>query len=97
MVKLCHFHHTQLHMGNYSIDVKPPSEGKKYKQKLVFKTTVGKVMEQNPGFPPFDPKGFFEQQYPDIDCDTCKSNWYGDSMDYSLAIGSLFYNTYGHY
>ncbi len=89
LVKLCRFHHRELHSGHYSIEIK--TSGKK--RTLVFKKSTGEVMEPSPKFPPCTVestvKGYFEQQWPDINCHTGDSLWQGEIMDYGMAIDAL--------
>ncbi len=89
LVKLCCFHHDELHLGHYSIEIKTSGE----KRTLVFKTSTGQVMEPNPKFShctvESTVKGYFEQQWPDINSHTGDSRWQGETMDYGMAIDAL--------
>ncbi len=89
LVKLCRFHHRELHSGHYFIETKMSGE----KRTLVIKTSTGEVMEPNPLLPhctvESTVKGYFEQQWPDIDSHTGDSRWSGEIMDYGMAIDAL--------
>ena len=69
LIKLCRFHHAQLHKGHYTIALQQQTE-KNYGQKWVFKTAAGEVMEPNPTLPiskqgPIG-KDFLAAQWPNI-------------------------------
>ncbi|NQZ12541.1 MAG: HNH endonuclease, partial [Algicola sp.] len=85
LVKLCRFHHRQLHKDSYFIE-KRIVEGK---QELTFKTSTGLIMEQNPRLPLCTVERYFEQQWPDINSQTGVTRWMGEGMDYGMAIDSL--------
>jgi hypothetical protein len=85
LVKLCRFHHRQLHMGNFSIE-KLNVDGK---QALTFKASTGQVMEQNPKLPICTVEHYFERQWPTINSQTGVTRWMGEGMDYSMAIDAL--------
>ena len=80
LVKLCRFHHRELHKGSFSIEVEDNSDNR---QELIFKTNNGQVMEPNPRLPICTFEDYFEQQWPEIHSRT------GRTMDYHLAVGSL--------
>jgi hypothetical protein len=90
LVKLCRFHHRALHQGQYFIETK--CEGNK--QELIFKAPTGQVMDPNPRAPICNVENHFEhwveQQFPDIDSRTGITRWTGETMDYGLAVSSMF-------
>ena len=79
--------------GHYFIEIKTSGE----KRTLVFKTSTGQVMEPSPPFPhctvestvESTVKGYFEQQWPDINSHTGDSLWQGEIMDYGMAIDAI--------
>ena len=50
LIKLCRFHHDELHKGHYTIALQQQTE-KNHGQKWIFKTADDEVMEPNPTLP----------------------------------------------
>jgi hypothetical protein len=86
LIKLCRFHHRQLHQGHYSIALQPDDSDK---QKWIFKTAAGEVIEPNPRLLQGRNKEFLETQWPDIDSHTAVSRWRGGTFDYPTILEDL--------
>ena len=93
LVKLCRYHHTQLHLGRFTIEIMKDECTSKKRQKnnptLIFKSPTGKVIPNEESLPKCTVEGFFEQQWPDITSTTCVTLWQGEIMDYGMAIDGL--------
>jgi hypothetical protein len=85
LIKLCRFHHRQVHQGYYSITLQPDSN-----QKWIFKTAAGEVIEPNPTLQQCATKEFLETQWPDINSQTAVSRWRGGSLKYTKVLRNLF-------
>lgn len=88
LIKLCRFHHDQLHQGHYTIHLQRQTE-KNHGQKWVFKTAAGEVIEHNPVLPVSKTNDFFEAQWPNIDSRTAVTDWRGKPLNYPRAIKDL--------
>jgi hypothetical protein len=83
LIKLCRFHHRELHHDQYTIQ----TQGDKNNPEFIFKTMAGEVLGQNPSLPQDENTTIdgvvkdFKRQWPNIDAHTCKSQWQGDGMD----------------
>jgi hypothetical protein len=86
LIKLCRFDHRQLHQGHYSITPLPND-----KQKWLFKTAAGEVIEPNPTREPCKPKAFFQTLWPNIDSQTGASRSTGEPLHYSKVLKDLLY------
>ena len=88
LIKLCRFHHAQLHKGHYTIALQQQTE-KNYGQKWVFKTAAGEVMEPNPtlAISTQGPRGkdFLAKQWPNIHSQTGVSRRPGEPRKYPKA------------
>ncbi len=98
LVKLCRFNHRALHSGQFiierrgSCDKPNCTQGKHHIDTLVFKTTKGVELKQNPKLPKGTTKDYFKQQWPNINKETATPDWYGETMDYSMAIEGLLWD-----
>ena len=86
LIKLCRFHHRQLHQGHYSVALQLDDSDK---QKWIFKTATGEVIEPNPRLMQGRNKEFLEAQWPDIDSHTAVSRWRGGTFDYPTILEDL--------
>ena len=97
LVKLCRFHHNQLHLGAFTLEfatkasADEPTKHKKQNNNptLLFKAPSGEVIENEQRLPECNVEGFFEQLWPDIDSHTADSRWCGEVMDYGMAVDGL--------
>lgn len=88
LVQLCRFHHRLVHEGGFACE--QCDDGR-----ILFRDQIGQVVDST-GY--LEPSGYelaewmrnkMEDLY--IDSETCVSHWYaGDTMDYDLAVGSMF-------
>ena len=81
LVKLCRFHHRELHKGCFLIETRASG--------LIFKTATGKKIPNNPTLPESRFSDFVARQSSDIDCRTGASRWTGEPMDYGMAVDGL--------
>jgi hypothetical protein len=88
LIKLCRFHHRQLHQGHYSITLQPDDSDK---QKWTFKTATGEVIEPSPSLLQGRNKEFLEAQWPDINSHTAVSRWHGGPFNYTEALKDLLW------
>ena len=93
LLKMCRFHHAQLHRGCYEVRVEVPVEGKSEPQ-LVFSTPSGRQIETDyfPQFPEEseDKAGdALRTDAPAVDADTCTPNWQGEHCDYGMAVEAM--------
>jgi len=93
LLKLCRFHHAQLHRGCYEVRLEVPVESKSEPQ-LVFSTPSGRQIETD-YFPQF-PEGSEDEgsdalrtRAPTVDATTCTPNWQGERCDYGMAIEAM--------
>jgi hypothetical protein len=93
LIKLCRFHHRQLHQGHYSIALQPDDCDK---QKWIFKTATGEIIEPNPRLLQGRNKEFLEAQWPDINSHTAVSRWQGGTFDYPKALKDLLWCKHQH-
>jgi hypothetical protein len=92
LIKLCRFHHAQLHKGHFTILLQQQTY-KNYGQKWIFKNAACEVIESCPTLS-LQPsttgnKDFMEAQWPDINSQTGVSHWQGKPLNYSKVIGDL--------
>ena len=88
LVQLCRYHHRLVHEGGFICERHDDGQ-------VLFRDQVGQVIETTGYVPPSDYTlaEYMRQRMEDlyIHSETCVSQWYaGDSMDYDLAVGSLF-------
>lgn len=88
LVQLCRHHHRLVHEGGFICERHDDGQ-------VLFRDQVGQVIETTGYVPPSDYTlaEYMRQRMEDlyIHSETCVSQWYaGDSMDYDLAVGSLF-------
>jgi len=88
LVQLCRYHHRLVHEGGFICERHDDGQ-------LLFRDQVGQVIDTTGYVPPSDYTlaEYMRQRMEDlyINSETCVSQWYaGDSMDYDLAVGSLF-------
>ncbi|NQZ12348.1 MAG: HNH endonuclease, partial [Algicola sp.] len=99
LIKLCRFHHAQLHKGHFTILLQEQT-CKNYGQKWIFKNAAGSVIEPSPALSaPRSKTGlkdFMEEQWPHINSQTGVSDWKGKPLNYSKAIGDLIRCKRGH-
>jgi hypothetical protein len=91
LVKLCRFHHDQLHKGHYSIELLHQTQ-QNHGQRWLFKTTAGDVIESSSVLPtPKTPleHPFLNEQLPNINSGTAVPHWQGEKLDYQMAIKAL--------
>ena len=99
LVTLCRYHHRQLHQGSYTITVEQPNEGNA-EPLLVFFTTTGRRIETS-FFPQFPAQSSVSAQddmktlAPDVDSNTCVTQWAGESCDYGMAMDGLIHRDRG--
>ncbi|MFT4926733.1 MAG: hypothetical protein ACI8WB_002831 [Phenylobacterium sp.] len=87
LMKLCRFHHLELHKGSYIIEAQTSREDNK--QAFIFKTSAGEVMEPSPKLPICTVKSYFERQWPEVTSLTGNNYPRGEKMDYGMAIDGL--------
>ncbi|NQZ09170.1 MAG: HNH endonuclease [Algicola sp.] len=95
LVKLCRFHHDQLHQGHYTIHLQQQTK-KNHGQKWLFKTATGETIELNPVLPQPKNEDFFEVEWPNIDSQTAVSRWRGKPLDYPRVIKDLLWCKHTH-
>ncbi len=88
LVQLCRYHHRLVHEGGFICERHDDGQ-------VLFRDQVGQVIETTGYVPPseYTLAEYMRQRMEDlyIHSETCVSQWYaGDSMDYDLAVGSLF-------
>ena len=88
LVQLCRHHHRLVHEGGFICERHDDGQ-------LIFRDQVGQVIDSAGHVPPSDYTlaEYMRQRMEDvyIGSETCVSKWYGgDSMDYDLAVGSMF-------
>ncbi len=88
LVQLCRYHHRLVHEGGFICERHDDGQ-------VLFRDQVGQVIDTTGYVPPSDYTlaEYMRQRMEDlyINSETCVSQWYaGDSMDYDLAVGSLF-------
>ncbi len=88
LVQLCRHHHRLVHEGGFICERHDDGQ-------VLFRDQVGQVIDTTGYVPPSDYTlaEYMRQRMEDlyIHSETCVSQWYaGDSMDYDLAVGSLF-------
>lgn len=101
LVTLCRYHHHALHNGLFFISIKPAlfsvsgkQQVQRFADRLVFtNASNGEIIQVNPC--KFSPEcrdaSAFEDSLPTtINAQSAVTHWHGESMDYGLAIGSLF-------
>ena len=92
LIKLCRFHHAQLHKGHFTILLQQQTY-KNHGQKWIFKNAAGEAIEPCPtlALPRSITaiKDFMEEQWPHINSQTGVSHWQGKPLNYSKAIGAL--------
>jgi hypothetical protein len=88
LIKLCRFHHRQLHQGHYSIALQPDDSDK---QRWIFKTAAGEEIDPNPRLLQGRNKEFLQTQWPNIDSQTAVSRWRGGVVDYPEILKDLFW------
>ena len=93
LIKLCRFHHDQLHKGHYTIALQQTE--KNHGQKWLFTTANGEVMEPNPTLPMPINKNFLAAlwtiQWPGINSQTGVPNSQGKPLNYPKALNDLFW------
>ena len=90
LLTLCRYHHRQLHQGSFSIKVEKFSA----QQQLIFATPCGRTIEtsvfpQFPGVSAETSADALRFAAPDIDAETCVTNWRGEDCDYGMAVAAL--------
>ncbi|MFT4923998.1 MAG: hypothetical protein ACI8WB_000076 [Phenylobacterium sp.] len=91
LIKLCRFHHAQLHKGHYAITVQQQTQ-ENNGQKWEFETAAGEIINPNPTpLPITTNKDFLGVQWPNIDSRTGVSSWRGEPLNYSEALGDLLW------
>ena len=87
-MQLCRFHHRLVHEGGFTCEQCDDGQ-------ILFRDQIGQVVDSS-GY--LEPSGYelaewMRNKMEDlhIDSETCVSHWYaGDTMDYDLAVGSMF-------
>ncbi|MFT4927538.1 MAG: hypothetical protein ACI8WB_003649 [Phenylobacterium sp.] len=93
LIKLCRFHHAQLHKGHYAITVQPQTQ-ENNGQKWEFETAAGEITQPNPLSPLLavtTSKEFLAVQWPNINSQTAVSDWRGEPLNYSQALEDLLW------
>ncbi|MCZ6828593.1 MAG: HNH endonuclease signature motif containing protein, partial [Gammaproteobacteria bacterium] len=95
LATLCKFHHRALHQGEFTI-ARSPDEVEEFQ----FADRCGNKITPTfrPQLPCHDDVSaeilHIENFRPEIDSNTCKTRWGGESMDYHMAIQSLLEREY---
>jgi hypothetical protein len=88
LIKLCRFHHAQLHKGHYTITLQQQTQDN-HGHKWLFKTASGEVIEANPLPVPASNEPL-AVRWPNINSQTGVSSWKGEPLNYPKALGDLF-------
>ncbi|NQZ07003.1 MAG: DUF222 domain-containing protein [Algicola sp.] len=90
LIKLCRFHHDQLHQSYYTIHLQQQSD-KNYGHKWLFIAATGEVIAPNSVLPMPKTKDFMDTQWPNINSNTGVSRWQGKPLDYPRALIDLLW------
>ena len=93
LLKLCRFHHAQLHKGNFNITLQQQTK-KNHGQKWLFTNTRGEVIEQVPKLAVSKYKSFMKVQWPNITSKTGVVHSSGAPLNYPKALKDLLWCKY---
>jgi hypothetical protein len=93
LVKLCRFHHAQLHKNNYTIALQQQTK-ENDGQKWRFRDKSGEVIEPNPRLPMPKNKDFMDVEWPNINSQTAVPHCPEVPLDYPKALKDLFWGKY---